>query len=101
VSDDRDNNWGELKSVINSFKHHGKNQIGVGWTGLITGPKCGKKHGAWAAQKILSTSHHDIVTIGSKVFCLRCTRATVDGALIKIATQPPTGYNPTKPFQIH
>ena len=101
VSEDKDNDYGELKAVINAFKDHGKNQIGVGWTGLITGPKCGKKHGAWAAQKILAEDPKcDIVTVGGRVFCIRCSRATVDGAFIKIATQPPAGYNPSKPFQL-
>jgi len=100
LHEDADTDWGEMKTVINLFKDHGKNQLGVAWTGTVTGTKCGRKHGAWNAQNVLATTKHNIVTAGGRVYCIRANKAMVDGAFIKISTQPPNDYDPTKPFQL-
>ena len=100
LNNDDDHDWGEMKNTINSFKDHGKNQIGVAWTGTITGSKKGGKHGAWSAQHQLSNSKDNIVTVGGRVYCIRASKAVVDGIFINISTQPPNNYNPTRPFQI-
>ena len=100
LSNDDDQNWGEMKKTLDVFKSHGKNQIGIGWTGTITGVKKGGKNASWSAQLHLHKSKDAVVTCGGRVYCIRANKAVVDGIFINTGYPAPTKYNTQQPFII-
>ena len=99
-NDEKDSDYAELKDIIETFREHPKNALGIGWTGTNMGKKKGGNNGAWNSQwQLEKTRDLDTITNGGRIYCLRASTSTVDGIFVNSARNPPLAYNPEHPLR--